>query len=100
MKLSDLAYSHTSNQGNILNIAVTTFDPRHYDLIAEYITSERVGTALAGIVSGEVARHERLNLGALDFAIHQAPGAGAVHSSALDAASSAILELDFPECDY
>jgi non-ribosomal peptide synthetase component E (peptide arylation enzyme) len=98
MKLRALAHSRTGDKGNISNISVIAYDPRHYALLKAQVTAERVRAHFAGIVEGEVTRYELPNIAALNFVMQNALGGGVTRSLALDAhgksLSSALLELE------
>lgn len=101
MKLRDIAHSRTGDKGDISNISVIAFDPRHYPLIEKHVTAERVRRHFEGVVKGQVTRYEIASIGALNFVMRQALGGGVTRSLALDAhgkcLSSALLDLDLPE---
>lgn len=98
MKLRDLAHSRTGDKGNISNISVIAYDPKHYPLLLAQVTSARVRAHFAGIVAGDVVRYELPGIAALNFVMDQALGGGVTRSLALDAhgksLSSALLELE------
>ncbi|MDE2601362.1 MAG: hypothetical protein KGL62_03220 [Bradyrhizobium sp.] len=98
MKLRQIAHSRTGDKGNISNISVIAYDPKHYPLLVEQVTSARVKAHFAGVVRGEVVRYELPNIAALNFVMDQALGGGVTRSLALDAhgksLSSALLDLD------
>lgn len=101
MKLREIAHSRTGDKGNISNISVIAFDPRHYPLLAEQVTAERVKALFASVVRGEVVRYELPKIGALNFVLDQALGGGVTRSLALDAhgksLSTALLDLDIDD---
>jgi hypothetical protein len=98
MKLREIAHSRTGDKGNTSNISVIAYDQRHYPLLREQVTAERVKELFCGIVDGSVVRYELPNIGALNFVLHNALGGGVTRSLALDAhgkgLSSALLDLD------
>ncbi len=100
MKLREIAHSRTGDKGDTSNISVIAFDEADYGLLHEHVTAERVRAHFAGIVDGEVTRHEMPNVGALNFVLLRALGGGVTRSLALDAhgksLSSALLDLDLP----
>lgn len=97
-KLRDIAHSRTGDKGNISNISVIAFEPRHYPLLCAQVTPARVRAHFEGIVAGEVVRYELPNIAALNFVLDQALGGGVTRSLALDAhgksLSSALLDLE------
>ena len=98
MKLREIAHSRTGDKGNISNISVIAYDAKHYPLLLEQVTSERVKAHFAGVVEGEVVRYELPNIAALNFVMDRALGGVVTRSLALDAhgksLSSALLDLD------
>jgi hypothetical protein len=98
MKLRAIAHSRTGDKGDISNISLIAFDPRHYPLLRDQVTCARVQAHFAGIVRGRVERYEIESIGALNFVLHGALGGGVTRSLALDAhgksLSSALLDMD------
>ncbi len=74
------------------------YDAKHYPLLLQQVTAERVRAHFAGIVEGEVVRYELPNIAALNFVMTGALGGGVTRSLALDAhgksLSSALLDLE------
>jgi hypothetical protein len=98
MKLREIAHSRTGDKGNISNISVVAYDPKHYPLLLTEVTAARVKAHFAGVVEGEVVRYELPKIFALNFVMDQALGGGVTRSLALDAhgksLSSALLDLE------
>ena len=98
IKLREIAHSRTGDKGNISNISVIAYDPRHYPLLLAQVTPERVKAHFAGVVEGEVVRYELPRIFALNFVMDRALGGGVTRSLALDAhgksLSSALLDLE------
>ncbi|WP_315838160.1 AtuA-related protein [Bradyrhizobium prioriisuperbiae] len=101
MKLRDIAHSRTGDKGNTSNISLIAYDDRHYQLLVQHVTAERVKAHFAGIVKGEVLRYELPKLAALNFVLQDALAGGVTQSLALDAhgksLSSALLDLEIPD---
>lgn len=101
MKLREIAHSRTGDKGDISNISLIAFEPRHYAVLSEWVTAERVRAHFAGIVHGAVVRYEISSLGALNFVMDEALGGGVTRSLALDAhgkcLASALLDMDIPD---
>ena len=101
MKLRELAHSRTGDKGNTSNISVIAFDAKHFPLLKDQVTAERVKAHFAGVVEGEVVRYELPNISALNFVMTGALGGGVTRSLALDAhgksLSSALLDLDIDD---
>jgi hypothetical protein len=101
MKLRALAHSRTGDKGDTSNISVIAYDARDFERLRREVTPERVKAHFAGLVHGEVTRHELPRIGALNFVMKHALGGGVTRSLALDAhgksLSSALLDLDLPD---
>ena len=98
MELRELAHSRTGDKGNTSNISVIAYDAKHYPLLLEQVTAERVKGHFAGVVDGDVVRYELPNIAALNFVMDKTLGGGVTRSLALDAhgksLSSALLDLE------
>jgi hypothetical protein len=98
MKLREIAHSRTGDKGNTSNISVIAFDARHFPLLREQVTAERVKSHFEGVVGGDVVRYELPNIAALNFVLSNTLGGGVTRSLALDAhgksLSSALLDLE------
>jgi hypothetical protein len=98
MKLREIAHSRTGDKGNTSNISVIAYEAKHYPLLMEQVTADRVRAHFAGVVEGEVVRYELPNIAALNFVMGQTLGGGVTRSLALDAhgksLSSALLDLE------
>lgn len=101
MKLRAIAHSRTGDKGDTSNVSVIAYDPRDFEHLLHHVTAERVATHFAGVVRGEVSRHELPRIAALNFVMTHALGGGVTRSLALDAhgksLSSALLELEIPD---
>ena len=100
-KLRNIAHSRAGDKGDISNLSVIAYDTRHYTLLEQFLTPERVRDFLKDVVKGEVARYALPELGAFNFVMQHSLGGGVTKSLALDAhgkcLSSAILEMELPE---
>jgi hypothetical protein len=98
MKLREIAHSRTGDKGNTSNISVIAYDAKHYPLLVEQLTAERVKSHFAGVVEGDVVRYELPNIDALNFVMTNTLGGGVTRSLALGAhgksLSSALLDLE------
>ena len=101
MKLRAIAHARTGDKGDTSNVAVIAYRPEDYPALVAHVTPARVAAHFAGIVHGEVVRHELPSLGALNFVLGRALGGGVTRSLALDAhgksLGSALLDLDLPD---
>src|SRR5579859_6525340 len=85
MKLREIAHSRTGDKGNTSNISVIAYDEKHYPLLVEQVTADRVKAHFSGVVEGEVVRYELPKIAALNFVMGQPLGGGVTRSLALDA---------------
>jgi hypothetical protein len=101
MKLREIAHSRTGDKGNTSNISVIAYEARHYPLLREQVTAERVKQLFSGIVDGDVVRYELPHIGALNFVMQRALGGGVTRSLSLDAhgkgLSSALLDMEIDD---
>jgi hypothetical protein len=101
VKLRTIAHSRSGDKGTIVNVSVIVFDERHYPLVAEHLTADRVRAQFAGLATGRVIRYELPLIGALNFVVHGIVGGGVTRTLALDAhgksLSSALLEMEIDE---
>ncbi|MDE1932860.1 hypothetical protein [Bradyrhizobium sp.] len=101
MRLREIAHSRTGDKGNISNISVIAYDPKHYPVLLAQVTPARVKAHFAGVVDGEVVRYELPRICALNFVMDRALGGGVTRSLALDAhgksLSSALLDLEIED---
>lgn len=100
MKLREIAHARAGDKGDISNISVIAYRRNDFNFLRERLTAQMVKSQLAGIVKGEVIRHELPALGALNFVLQHALGGGVTRSLALDAHGKCIaallLEIEMP----
>jgi hypothetical protein len=96
-KLYELAHARAGDKGNTTILSLIAYRAEDYVLLRDHVTPQAVKAHFAGIIKGEVVRHELPQLGALQFVGRDALGGGVTTSLALDAhgksLSSALLEL-------
>ena len=99
MKLHDIAMARSGDKGNRATLTVIALDLASYPLLAQVLSAERVKSHFAGVVQGEVQRHDLPHLGALHFVLMDALAGGVTRSLALDAhgktLAAAILAIEF-----
>src|SRR5947209_16508393 len=97
-KLYELAHARAGDKGNTTILSLIAYRPEDFPLLREQVTSEAVKRHFAGIIKGDVVRHELPNLSALQFIGHDALGGGVTTSLALDthgkSLSSALLQME------
>lgn len=96
--VSRIAHGRSGDKGDICNVGVIAYAPRHYPLLVREVTSERVKEFLGDLVKGKVERYELPNLGALNFLLYEALDGGGTLSLRTDAQgktmSAALLRME------
>ena len=83
--LRDIAWAHSGDKSDSVNIGVVVRDPADYALLLKVATPERVRHHFADICRGEVLRYELPNLQAVNFVLKQILDGGPMRSLRLDA---------------
>lgn len=83
-RLADIAWAHSGDKGDSVNLGVAVWDPADYDLLRREATVERVSAHFADICDGEVSRYELPNLNAVNFVLTRILDGGPMHSLRLD----------------
>ena len=98
VKLREIAHARAGDKGNTSNISLIVYDRRHYPILAEQLTPERVKDHFGPLVLGPVRRYDLPQLGAFNFVLEAALAGGVTRSLALDihgkSRSSVLLELE------
>lgn len=103
VQLVQLAHARSGDKGDTANVGVIAYDPDHYELLREQLTTEAVKAHFGEMVAGEVERFELPNLGALNFLLHGALGGGGTMSLMNDAQGKVFstgllrMEIDVPD---
>jgi hypothetical protein len=99
--LGDIAIARSGDKGDTATLSIVALNPADFGGLEAWLTAERIAEVYAGIVKGEVTRHELPQLAALHFVMRRALGGGVTRSLALDAhgktLSSLVLALPLPE---
>ena len=82
--LGDIAWAHSGDKGDSINLGVVVRDERDYPLLLETITAERVHAHFQDICRGEVRRYELPNLHAVNFVLTRILDGGPMRSLRLD----------------
>ena len=105
VRLLDIAHARSGDKGDTANVGVIALRPEWYDVLARYLTRERVQAHFHGVITGPVERYELPNLRALNFLLHGALDGGGTLSLKTDAQgkvfSTALLRitLDVPDAE-
>lgn len=84
LKLHAIAHGRSGDKGNRLNINVIAYEPRHWPVLLEQVTADRVAALFAHRGVSDVRRYELPRLGALNFVIEDALEGGVNASLAVD----------------
>jgi len=97
-RLYHLAHARAGDKGNTTILSLIAYRQHDYPLLCERVTAEAVKRHFAGLIKGEVVRHELPQLRALQFVGRDALGGGVTTSLCLDAhgksLSSALLQME------
>ena len=98
VKLIEIAHARSGDKGNAANIGLIAKQPKHYAVLLEQVTAERVKEHFREICQGKVERFELPNLNALNFLLHEALDGGGTVSLRSDAQgktlSAALLRME------
>ena len=84
VKLREIAFSRSGDKGNISNVSVIPYDEKHFEVIKDQVTIERVKDAYGTLVKGDIQRFELPGIKALNFVMYDALGGGVSRSLCLD----------------
>jgi hypothetical protein len=82
--LADIAWAHSGDKGDSVNLGVVARDRRDYPLLLEEATAGRVKEHFADICQGTVTRYELPNLNAVNFVLTRVLDGGGMRSLRLD----------------
>jgi len=82
--LHAIAHGRSGDKGNRLNVNVIAYDEKHWPVLLEQVTAERVAALFAHRGVTDVRRYELPRLGALNFVIEDALEGGVNSSLAVD----------------
>lgn len=83
--LRDIAGARSGDKGNISNVCVWVYDPRHYGAVRAALTVERLKATHPALWRGHIERHELPDLHGINFVFHEALEGGVNASLNLDA---------------
>jgi hypothetical protein len=84
VKLREIAHARAGDKGNISNISLWVYEPRHYAAIKRQITAERLKNAYPRLIRGDVQRYAVDDLHGLNFVLKDAIEGGVNSSLNLD----------------
>jgi hypothetical protein len=82
--LGDIAWAHSGDKGDCVNLGVVARDPRDYALLLQHVTAARVHEHFSDICTGEVRRYELPNLNAINLVLKGMLDGGPTRSLRLD----------------
>ena len=88
--LRQIAHARTGDKGNRTNISLIAYDARHYDLLVEQVTPERVAQQCAYRKPSHVARYLLPKIGAMNFVLDDVLDGGVNDSLNLDMHGKAL----------
>lgn len=88
--LREIAHARTGDKGNRTNIGLIAYDARHFDLLVEQVTPERVAQQFAYRKPSHVARYLLPKLGAMNFVLDDVLDGGVNDSLNLDMHGKAL----------
>ncbi len=97
VQLVRIAHARSGDKGDTANVGVIAYDPAHYSILVDQLTSEAVKAHFGPMVAGKVERFELPNLDAINFLLHGALDGGGTQSLMNDAQgkvfSTALLRM-------
>ena len=97
-KLYELAHARAGDKGDTTILSLIAYRVEDFALLQSQVTAQAVRQHFAGIIKGDVTRHELPHLGALQFVGTHALAGGVTTSLGVDAhgksLSSALLEME------
>lgn len=96
--LRHIASARAGDKGNISNISVWVYDPRHYEDVKAALTPQRLKDEFPDLFRGTIERYELDHLHGLNFVCREALDGGVNASLNLDAhgKSFSYLLLELP----
>ncbi len=82
--LREVAHARAGDKGNLSNVSVWVFEPRHYAAVKAQLSAERVKEAYPRLIQGAVRRYALDHLHGLNFVMEDALEGGVNASLNLD----------------
>ena len=82
--LREVAHARAGDKGNLSNVSVWVFEPRHYAAVKAQLSAERVKEAYPRLIQGAVRRYALDHLHGLNFVMEDALEGGVNGSLNLD----------------
>ena len=84
VSLREIAHARAGDKGNRSNVSVFAFDPAHYEVLRDQLTTERLRRDLGSLLAGPVTRYELPGFAGLNFVMDDALEGGVNSSLNLD----------------
>jgi hypothetical protein len=101
MDLRSIAHVRSGDKGDIAQISVIAYRAADYDLLANWLTADRLAEHFCLLNCRSIKRHELPAIGALNFVLTGAIAGGVTRSLAMDAHGKTLamqlLNLQIPE---
>jgi len=91
--LHEIANARAGDKGDRLNLALVCRDPKHYPVVAQHITVERVAALFAGRKPSRVVRYDLPKLAAFNFVLDDVLEGGVNASLGLDGHGKSLSYL-------
>ena len=91
--LHAIAHGRAGDKGDVSNVSVIAYDARHFDLLCEQVTEERVLAVFRHLGARSVKRYSLPKLNALNFVIADTLQGGVNASLGLDRHGKALSFL-------
>jgi hypothetical protein len=82
--LREVAHARAGDKGDRSNVSVFVYDPKHYDAVAAQLTPQRLKQQFAGLLKGNIVRHDLPQLHGFNFVLDEALEGGVNTSLNLD----------------
>ncbi len=89
-RLADIAWAHSGDKGDMINIGVAARDQKDYPQLLRELTPDRVKAHFADICLGEVRCHPLPNFNAVNVVMMQVLDGGPMRSLRLDPQGKAL----------
>src|SRR5438874_5758512 len=101
MQVKDIAYAHSGDNGDVVNVGLITVDDAAYQKLVKALSPERIKRHYGDWVRGEVEVFPMPNINGFNLLLHNALGGGATKTLRYDvtgkAFSTAILRMEIPD---
>lgn len=84
VQLREIAHARAGDKGDISNVSLWVYDPRHYAAVKAQVTAERLKAAYPKLLSGPVQRYQLDQIHGLNFVMRTALEGGVNTSLNLD----------------